>query len=155
VVVTTRTFIASASCIVLHGGYPVLADVDSYSQNITAETISAVLSPRTKGIITVHLAGWPCDMDPILALAKEQGLWVVEDCAQAHGATYKGRQVGSMGDVAAFSFCQDKIITTGGEGGWSLRTTIVCGNGYGRLKIMAKASMRFIRESISRISMAS
>ena len=117
VVVTSRSFIASASCIVLHGGHPIVADVDSYSQNITAATISAVLSPRTKGIITVHLAGWPCDMDPILALAKEKGLWIVEDCAQAHGATYKGRQVGSMGDVAAFSFCQDKIITTGGEGG--------------------------------------
>jgi len=75
----------------------------------------AVLTPMTRGIIAVHLAGWPCDMDPILALARSKGLWVVEDCAQAHGAVYKGRPVGSMGDVAAFSFCQDKIITTGGE----------------------------------------
>ena len=91
--------------------------MDPVSQNITAETIAAVLFPKTKGIVVVHLAGWPCDMDPIMNLAREKDLWVVEDCAQANGATYKGRQVGSMGDVAAFSFCQDKIITTGGEGG--------------------------------------
>ncbi len=117
VVVTSRTFIASASCVIMRGGRPVMADVDPVSQNITAETIAAALSPRTKGIVVVHLAGWPCDMDPIMDLARENGLWVVEDCAQANGATYKGRQVGSIGDVAAFSFCQDKIITTGGEGG--------------------------------------
>jgi hypothetical protein len=117
VVVTSRTFIASASCVIMRGGRPVMADVDAVSQNITAETIAAALSSRTKGIVVVHLAGWPCDMDPIMNLAREKDLWVVEDCAQANGATYKGRQVGSMGDVAAFSFCQDKIITTGGEGG--------------------------------------
>lgn len=117
VVVTSRTFIASASCVIMRGGRPVMADVDPVSQNITAETIAAALSPRTKGIVVVHLAGWPCDMDPIMNLARDKNLWVIEDCAQANGATYKGRQVGSMGDVAAFSFCQDKIITTGGEGG--------------------------------------
>ncbi|AEG15303.1 Glutamine--scyllo-inositol transaminase [Desulfofundulus kuznetsovii DSM 6115] len=117
VIVTSRTFIASASCVVMRGARPVMADVDPVSQNITAETVKAALTPRTKAIIAVHLAGWPCDMDPILELAREKGLFVVEDCAQAHGATYKGRPVGSLGDVAAFSFCQDKIITTGGEGG--------------------------------------
>ncbi|HEY9721593.1 MAG TPA: DegT/DnrJ/EryC1/StrS aminotransferase family protein [Oscillatoriaceae cyanobacterium] len=117
VVTTTRTFIASASCAVMRGATPVVADVDRDSQNVTAETIAAVLSPRTKAIIAVHLAGWPCDMDPILALADERGIPVIEDCAQAHGATYKGRPVGSMGHVNAFSFCQDKILTTGGEGG--------------------------------------
>ena len=117
VVVTSRSFIASASCVVMRRGRPVMADVDPVSQNITAETISAALTPGTKGIIVVHLAGWRCDMDPIMNLARKKGLWVVEDCAQANGAAYRGRQVGSMGDVAAFSFCQDKIITTGGEGG--------------------------------------
>ena len=117
VVVTSRTFIASASCVIMRGGRPVMADVDPVSQNITPETIATALSPRTKGIIVVHLAGWPCGMNPIMNLARERGLWVVEDCAQASGATYEGRQVGSIGDVAAFSFCQDKIITTGGEGG--------------------------------------
>lgn len=117
VIVTSRTFIASASCIVMRGATPVLADVDSVSQNFTADTIRAVLSSRTKAIIAVHLAGWPCDMDPILDLAKVHGLKVIEDCAQAHGAIYKGRPVGSLGDMAAFSFCQDKIMTTGGEGG--------------------------------------
>jgi dTDP-4-amino-4,6-dideoxygalactose transaminase len=117
VVTTSRTFIASASCAVMLGARPVIADVDCDSQTITAETIRKVLTPRTKAIIAVHLAGWPCEMDEILALASERGLKVVEDCAQAHGATYKGRPVGSLGDVAAFSFCQDKIITTAGEGG--------------------------------------
>jgi dTDP-4-amino-4,6-dideoxygalactose transaminase len=117
VVVTPRTFIASASAVVMCDARPIFADVDPVSQNITADSISAVLSPRTKAIITVHLAGWPCDMEPILDLAAEKGLKVIEDCAQAHGAVYKGRPVGSLGDVAAFSFCQDKIMTTGGEGG--------------------------------------
>ena len=117
VVVTSRTFLASASCIVNAGAVPVFADVDRDSQNITAETIHAVLSPRTKAIICVHLAGWPCDMDPIMELAVRHGLKVIEDCAQAHGARYKGRSVGSIGHVGAWSFCQDKIMTTGGEGG--------------------------------------
>ncbi|MDW8289327.1 MAG: DegT/DnrJ/EryC1/StrS family aminotransferase [Armatimonadota bacterium] len=117
VVVTSRTFVASASSIVLRGAKPVFADVDPDSQNITAETIRPVLTPRTKAIIAVHLAGWPCEMDEIMALAREHGLWVIEDCAQAHGATYKGRPVGCLGHVAAWSFCQDKIMTTGGEGG--------------------------------------
>ncbi len=117
VVVPSRTFIASASCVVMRGAVPVMADVDRDSQNITADTARAALTPRTRAIIAVHLAGWPCDMDPILELARERGLRVIEDCAQAPGATYKGRPVGSMGDVNAFSFCQDKIMTTGGDGG--------------------------------------
>ncbi len=117
VVTTSRTFIASASSAVMLGARPVFADVDRDSQDITAETISKVLTPRTKAIVAVHLAGWPCEMDGILALSAERGIKVVEDCAQAQGATYKGRPVGSLGDVAAFSFCQDKIMTTAGEGG--------------------------------------
>jgi dTDP-4-amino-4,6-dideoxygalactose transaminase len=117
VVTTSRTFIASASCIVMRGAIPIIAEVDPVSQNITAETIRPLITPRTRAIIAVHLAGWPCDMDPILDLAHEHDLKVIEDCAQAHGARYKGRPVGSLGDVAAFSFCQDKIMTTGGEGG--------------------------------------
>lgn len=117
VVVTPRTFLASVSSIVNAGATPVFADVDRDSQNIRAETIQAVLSPRTKAVICVHLAGWPCDMDPIMALAEENGLFVIEDCAQAHGAHYKGRSVGSIGHIGAWSFCQDKIMSTGGEGG--------------------------------------
>jgi dTDP-4-amino-4,6-dideoxygalactose transaminase len=117
VITSSRTFIASASSAVMVGARPVIADVDPQSQDITAETIRRVLTPRTKAIVAVHLAGWPCEMDEILALAREYGIKVVEDCAQAHGATYKGRPVGSLGDVAAFSFCQDKIMTTAGEGG--------------------------------------
>lgn len=117
VIVTPRTFFASASSIVRVGAVPIFADVDRDSQNITAETIQQVLTENTRGIVAVHLAGYPCEMDPIMELAKQHGLVVVEDCAQAHGAIYRGKKVGSIGDVAAFSFCQDKIISTGGEGG--------------------------------------
>ena len=117
VIVTPRTFIASVSCIVNAGAVPVFADVDPDSGNISAKTISKVLTPKTKAIICVHLAGWPCDMDPIMELAAAHDLKVIEDCAQAHGAIYKGRSVGSIGHIGAWSFCQDKIMTTGGEGG--------------------------------------
>jgi dTDP-4-amino-4,6-dideoxygalactose transaminase len=117
VIVPARTFIASASCVVARGAKPVIADVDPITQNLTAETVRAALTPRTRAIIAVHLAGWPCDMDAIIELARTHAIKVIEDCAQAHGASYKGRPVGSLGDVAAFSFCQDKIVTTGGEGG--------------------------------------
>jgi len=118
VVVTPRTFMASASCVRLLGATPVFAEVDRDSGNITAETIAAVLTPRTKAVIPVHLAGWPCDMSPIMALAEQHGLIVIEDCAQSHGAEIEGRPAGSFGHAAAFSFCQDKIISTGGEGGF-------------------------------------
>ena len=117
VVVSPRTFIASVSCVINAGATPVFADVEVDSGNISARTIQAALTSRTKAIICVHLAGWPCDMDPIMALADKQGLLVIEDCAQAHGARYKGRSVGSIGHVGAWSFCQDKIMSTGGEGG--------------------------------------
>jgi dTDP-4-amino-4,6-dideoxygalactose transaminase len=120
VVVTPRTFIASASCVVLQGAIPVFADVDRDSQNIHAESIRKVLSPKTRAIIAVHLAGWPCEMEPIMDLARENDLKVIEDCAQAHGASYQGKPVGAFGHISAFSFCQDKIMTTGGEGGMLL-----------------------------------
>ncbi len=117
VIVTARTFLASVSSIVNAGAVPVFADVDCDSQNITIESIQAVLSPKTKAIVCVHLAGWPCDMDSIMTLAKEHNLFVIEDCAQAHGARYMGSSIGSIGHIGCWSFCQDKIMTTGGEGG--------------------------------------
>lgn len=117
VIVTPRTFIASVSCPINVGAIPVFADVEADSGNISARTITEVLTPRTKAIVCVHLAGWPCDMDPIMELAERHGLKVIEDCAQAHGARYKGRSVGTIGHIGAWSFCQDKIMTTGGEGG--------------------------------------
>jgi dTDP-4-amino-4,6-dideoxygalactose transaminase len=117
VVVTPRTFLASISCVVNAGARPVFADVDRDSGNICAATIAAVLCANTKAVIPVHLGGWPCDMDPIMDLADAHGLKVIEDCAQAHGARYKGHSVGSIGHVGAWSFCQDKVMTTGGEGG--------------------------------------
>lgn len=118
VVVTPRSFAASAFCVMLVGATPVFADVDSDSGNVTAETIGRVLTGRTKAIVPVHLAGWPADMPAIMDLAGRHGLKVIEDCAQAHGAAIGGRSVGSFGDAAAFSFCQDKIVSTGGEGGF-------------------------------------
>ena len=117
VIVTSRTFIATVSSIINAGGTPIFADVCPKTQNIDEKTISKVLSSKTKAIVCVHLSGWPCDMEPIAQLAKKHGLMVIEDCAQAHGAKYKGKSVGTFGDVAAWSFCQDKIMTTGGEGG--------------------------------------
>ena len=117
VIVTSRTFLASASCIVTAGANPVFADVDLNSQNITADTIQTALTPNTKAVIVVHLAGMPAEMDAIMELAEKHNLWVIEDCAQAHGARYKGKPVGSIGHIGAWSFCQDKIMTTGGEGG--------------------------------------
>ena len=117
VVVPARSFMATASCVVLRGARPIFADVDAMSGNLSADTVKAVLTPRTRAVIAVHLAGWPCDMDPLLALARKAGIKVIEDCAQSHGATYGARVTGSIGDVGAFSFCQDKIMTTGGEGG--------------------------------------
>ena len=117
VVVTPRTFIASVSCVVNAGAVPVFADVEAGSGNISAASIAKVITSKTKAVICVHLAGWPCDMDPIMALSQQHGFKVIEDCAQAHGARYKGRPVGSIGHVGAWSFCQDKIMTTAGEGG--------------------------------------
>lgn len=117
VVVTPRTYIASVSCVVNAGAIPIFADIDRDSGNLSAKTIEQVLTPRTKAVICVHLAGWPCDMDPIMKLAQEKNFYVIEDCAQAHGALYKNRHVGTIGHIGAWSFCQDKIMTTGGEGG--------------------------------------
>jgi dTDP-4-amino-4,6-dideoxygalactose transaminase len=117
VIVTSRTFIASISCVVNAGATPIFVDIDLSTQNITAEFIEPALTENTKAIICVHLAGWPCEMDEIMALATQKHLYVIEDCAQAHGAKYKGRSVGSIGHIGAWSFCQDKIMTTGGEGG--------------------------------------
>ena len=119
-VVPARSFFASAAVVPLAGGRPVFADVDLDTQNLSAASVEAVLSDRTRAVICVHLGGHPCDMDPLLELARDRGLVVVEDCAQAHGARYKGRPVGALADVGCFSFCQDKIMTTGGEGGMLL-----------------------------------
>ncbi len=117
VITTCRSFIATAGSIVLCGGKAIFADIEPESQNISARTIAPLITPRTRAVIVVHHAGLACDMDPILALAGQHGFQVIEDCAQAHGARYKGRPVGGLGHVGCWSFCQDKIMTTGGEGG--------------------------------------
>jgi len=117
VIVTPRTFFATVTCVVAAGATPVFVDIDRDNQNITLGTIKTALTPRTRAIVCVHLAGWPCDMDSIMVFAEEHNLVVIEDCAQAHGAQYKGRSVGSFAHIGAWSFCQDKIMTTGGEGG--------------------------------------
>lgn len=117
VVVPARTFIGTATAVVACGARPIVADIDRTSGNITASSIIDATTPRTRAVIVVHLAGWPCDMDAIMGMAQERGLFVIEDCAQAHGAAWDGRHVGAIGHVGAFSFCQDKIMSTAGEGG--------------------------------------
>ena len=117
VIVTSRTYIASISSIVNCGAIPIFVDIDISSQNITPKNISSAITSKTKAIVCVHLAGWPCDMDNIMEIANKNNLYVIEDCAQAHGAKYKEKPVGSIGNIGCWSFCQDKIITTGGEGG--------------------------------------
>ncbi|WP_136067211.1 DegT/DnrJ/EryC1/StrS family aminotransferase [Modicisalibacter radicis] len=117
VLVTSRTFLASVSSIAIAGATPVFVDVDRDTQTISPRAVVEAITPRTRAIIAVHLAGWPCEMDSLMAIAAQYDLYLIEDCAQAHGARYKGRSVGSLGHVGCWSFCQDKIISTGGEGG--------------------------------------
>ncbi|MEM7083803.1 MAG: DegT/DnrJ/EryC1/StrS aminotransferase family protein [Pseudomonadota bacterium] len=117
VIVTPRSFVISASAVLRRGARPVFADIDRDSQNITPASVERMLTPQTKAIIAVHLAGWPCDMDGLIALCSSRGIHIIEDCAQAHGAEFRGKKVGSMGVLGSFSFCTDKIMTTGGEGG--------------------------------------
>ncbi len=120
VIVASRSYVASASCVQLVSAIPVFADVDINSGNISAETIALLITKKTKAIIPVHVGGWPCDMPEIMALANQHNIMVIEDCAQAHGAYIAGKPVGALGHAAIFSFCQDKIISTGGEGGMLL-----------------------------------
>ncbi|HEX7871594.1 MAG TPA: DegT/DnrJ/EryC1/StrS family aminotransferase [Sphingobium sp.] len=120
VIVPARSFFATVACVVAVGATPVFADIDEESQNIDPDSVERLLSPRTTAVLCVHLAGWPCDMDALVRLCNRHALWLVEDCAQAHGATWRGQKVGSFGDAAAFSFCTDKIMSTGGEGGMLL-----------------------------------
>ena len=117
VIVSPRSYVASAMCVVLAGAKPIFADVDPISGCINHETAEAVRSPRTRAVIPVHVGGWPCDMPKLLDWAQGHGIRVIEDCAQAHGGHIDGRPLGTFGAIASWSFCQDKIVTTGGEGG--------------------------------------
>lgn len=117
VITPSYTFIASSFCVLQAGAVPVFADVERETHTISPQSIEACISPRTKAIIVVHLYGCMCDMDPIMDIARKHNLVVVEDCAQAHGGVYKGKKAGSIGHCNAFSFCQSKHFTTGGEGG--------------------------------------
>ena len=117
VITTPRTFIASSSACAFHGIVPVLADIDTDSGNITPETVAPLITNKTRAILPVHLGGWPCDMEGFQSLAEQHRLHVIEDCAQAHGASVNGKSVGTFGIANSWSFCQDKIMTTGGEGG--------------------------------------
>ena len=117
VILPARSFFATASCVVAVGATPVFADIDVVSGNIDPASIRERITPNTRAVLCVHLAGWPCDMAALRDICDEHGLLLIEDCAQAHGATFDGRAVGGFGDAAAFSFCTDKIISTGGEGG--------------------------------------
>lgn len=117
VIVTSRSFIASASCVTNVGAKPIFADVCMSSGNIDINSIKQLINSKTKAIICVHLNGWACELDELIKIKKKHNLFLIEDCSQAHGAKYKDRHVGTFGDIAIWSFCQDKIISTGGEGG--------------------------------------
>lgn len=123
VIVPARSFFATASCVMAVGATPVFADIDETSQNIDPASVKRLIGPRTRAVICVHLAGWPCDVFALRKICDEHGLSLIEDCAQAHGAQIGARSVGSFGDIASFSFCTDKIISTGGEGG-----ILLCGD---------------------------
>lgn len=157
-ITTPRTFIATSSSAYLLNSKPVFADVDINSGCINADSIEPLITNSTKAICVVHLAGWPCDMDSICKLAKEYNIYLIEDCSQAHGAQINGKSVGSFGDVSVWSFCQDKIISTGGEGGmlttnseeiyekvWSFRD-----HGKSRIAMMKEtksSEFRFLHEN--------
>ena len=117
VIVTSYSFIASSFCVVQAGAIPVFADVSKEDHVISAASIAPLITPRTKAIIVVHLYGIIVEMDPILELARRHNLFVIEDCAQAHGGVYRGRKTGTIGHIGCYSFCQSKHFTTGGEGG--------------------------------------
>lgn len=116
VIVSSRSFVISASCTLNLGLKPIFADVDD-NGNLNFEEIKKVYDNKVKAIILVHLNGLPCDLNPIINFVKKNNIFLIEDCSQAHGAVYKGKKVGSFGDISTWSFCQDKIISTGGEGG--------------------------------------
>jgi len=117
ILVTPRSYFASASCILMNDCKPKFTDIDLATQNICVKTLEKNISNKTKAIICVHLNGYPCDMKEIMKIAKKNNIFVIEDCSQAHGAMIGNKHVGSFGDIGVWSFCQDKIISTGGEGG--------------------------------------
>lgn len=117
VIIPAATSIATPAAAIRCGAKVVIADVDIRTQCLSKDTVEPLLTPRTRAIIVVHLAGHPAEMSPLLKLAEERGIRVIEDCGQAHGARYFGESVGKFGDIAVWSFCHDKIVTTGGEGG--------------------------------------
>lgn len=117
VIVPSCTFVATASAVLRMGARPIFADLCPNSGNLTPESVDAVATERTRAVIAVHLGGWPARVVELAALCRNRGVAFIEDCAQAHGASVGQQRVGSFSDVAAFSFCQDKIMTTAGEGG--------------------------------------
>lgn len=136
VIVTPRTFIASVSCVVNAGATPVFADVEPDSGNLSASTIARVITPRTRAVICVHLAGWPCDMDPIMALAAEHGIKVIEDCAQAHGARYKAGPSALSAMPAPGPSARTRSCPRVAKAAWSRRTTRTCGAPSGNTRTM-------------------
>ena len=117
IITTPRSYYTSASSIINCGMKPKFSDISIDSQNLDPIKLEKSINKKTKAIICVHLSGYPCDMNRILKIAKENKIYVIEDCSQAHGASILNKKVGSFGDISAWSFCQDKIISTGGEGG--------------------------------------
>jgi len=130
VIVTSKSFIASASAVVAMGGKPIFSDIDINSQNISSNFVEKLMTKQTRALICVHLGGWPCNVVELLRLCRKYGIKLIEDCSQAHGAKFKNRYVGTFGDFGTWSFCNDKIISTGGEGG------MITTNSYKNYKLL-------------------
>lgn len=137
VIVTPITFIATSLVILKEGGKPVFADIDPKTFNIDPKQIESKITPRTKAIYVVHYGGQMCDMDPIMEIARKHKLFVLEDCAHAHGATYKGRQAGSIGDIGCFSFHSLKNMVTLGEGGMLTTNNDAFADKIQRMRVMS------------------
>jgi len=167
VIVPSFTFIATATAVSVLGAKPVFADIDQDTLTLDSKSVEGAVTKRTKAVVAVHLFGQPCDMDPLLSLAKSRKLAVIEDCAQSHLATYKGRPTGSIGDLAAFSFYPSKNLGAAGDAGAvttndkSLRDSIDilrnCGRsaaaGYNHVRIGHNCRLDEIQAAILRVKL--
>lgn len=148
VILPTFTIISCAASIVRAGATPVVVDCDPVTWNMTADHVAAAITPRTRAIMVVHIYGLPVDMDPILALAARHGLAVIEDAAEMHGQTYRGRPCGSFGTISTFSFYPNKLVTSG-EGGMLVTDDLTLAERCRKLRNLCfEPTRRFIHEEI-------
>jgi len=147
VIMPSFTIVSCANAVVYNGATPVFIDSDMETRNMDVRLIEKMITPKTKAIMVVHTYGNPVDMDPVMKIAKKHKLYIIEDAAEAHGAAYKGKKVGSFGDIACFSFYANKIITTG-EGGMCVTNSEHLYKKMNSLKNLCFTHPRFYHEEI-------